>query len=158
MAIQYGTSTALSITAGSLAYNANRSSAVVTTSLTQNIVAILLSVNILTTTGTPSGNRQIIVYGYMSENGTNYSGASSTVDNVDGTNKALTAIGSPTNLKFIGTINTNQGAVITTLRGVFDIVRGFGCIPPKWGIVLYNDCGITIGATVTATYREVYYT
>ena len=158
MAIQYGTSTALSITAGSLAYNANRSSAVVTTSLTQNIVAILLSVNILTTTGTPSGNRQIIVYGYMSEDGTNYSGASSTVDNVNGIDKALTAIGSPTNLKFLGTVNTNQGAAITTLRGVFDIVRGFGCIPPKWGIVLYNDCGITIGATVTATYREVYYT
>lgn len=158
MAIQYGTSTALSITAGSLASNASRSSAAVTTSTTNNIVAIMLSVNILTTTGTPSGNRQIIIYGYMSEDGTNYSGASSTVDNVDGTDKALTAIGSPSNLKYLGTMYMNQSAVILTQRGVFDIVRGFGCIPPKWGIVLYNDCGITIGATVTATYREVYYT
>jgi hypothetical protein len=157
MALQYGNSLPITITAGGLTSNSNRSSAAVTTDITKNVTNIMLTVNILTTTGTPTGNKLIVVYGYMSEDGTNYSGASGTVDNVDGTDKTLTAVGSPTNLKFIGVINLSQGAAAVTQRGIFEVTSKFGCVPPKWGIVLYNDCGITIGATVTASYREVYY-
>lgn len=157
MALQYGTSTALTITAGSLAAAANRSSAAVTTSTTANIVAIMLSVSVLTTATAPTGNKQIVVYGYDSLDGTNYNGASSTVDNVDGTDKALTAIGSPTNLTFLGTIQLAQGAVAATIRQVFEITGPFGRIPPKWGIVLFNDAGTALGATVSAQYREIYY-
>lgn len=157
MALQYGTSTALTITAGSLASAANRSSAAVTTSTTNNITQILLTVNCLTTATAPTGNKQIVVYGYYSEDGTNYLGNSGTTDNVDGTDKALTAIGSPSNLVFLGTIQLNQGAVAVTARGTFVVSNALGCIPPKWGIVLYNDAGTALGATVTATYREIYY-
>lgn len=157
MALQYGTSTSLTITAGSLASAAARSSAAVTSGTTNNAVDYLVSVNILTTATAPSGNKQVVVYGYRSEDGTNYSGASSTVDNVDGTDKALTAVGAPTNLVYIGTVQLNQGAVAATIRQVFSLAQSFGTIPPKWGIVLYNDAGTALGATVTATYREVYY-
>jgi hypothetical protein len=157
MALQFGSSTALAITAASLGSGSNRSSAAVTVSTVANITAIELTVNILTTSSAPTGNKQVIVYGYFSEDGTNYSGNSSTVDNVDGTDKALTAIGSPTNLKFIGTVQLNQGAVAATIRETFEVTSSFGCIPAKWGIVLYNDAGVSLGATITATYREVYY-
>lgn len=157
MALQYGTSTALTITAGALTSASNRSSAAVTTSTSVNVDAIMLTLNVLTTASAPSGNKQIIVYGYMSEDGTNYSGDSSIADNVDGTDKALTAIGSPTNLFRIGVLNMNQSTNAVTIRETFEITQAFGCIPPKWGIVLYNDSGVTLGATVTATYREAYY-
>jgi hypothetical protein len=158
MALQFGTSTAITITAASLASGSNRSSSAVTVSTTANITAIELTVNALTTATAPAGNKQIIVYGYWSEDGTNYSGNSSTVDNVDGTDKVLTAIGVPTNLKYIGTLQLNQGAVAATIRETFEITSSFGTIPVKWGIVLYNDAGTALGATVSATYREVYYT
>lgn len=158
MALQYGTATTITpFTAGSLASAANRSSPAITTSTTSNIVAIMLEVSILTTATAPTGNKQVVVYGYKSTDGTNFQGASSTVDNVDGTDKALTAIGSPTNLTFLGTIQLNQGAVAATIKGEFEVTGPFGCIPPKWGIVLYNDAGTALGATVTAQYREVYY-
>lgn len=158
MAIQYGTSASLSISAGSLGSTSNYSSAAITSGTTNNTADYLVTVNCLTTATTPSGNKQIIVYGYMSEDGTNYSGNSSVTDNVDGTNKPLTAIGSPTNLFFMGTLQLNQGNNAVTVREVFSVANTFGCVPPKWGIVLYNDAGTALGATVTATYREIYYT
>ncbi len=147
----------MTITAGGLTSAANRSSQAVVTSTVANITQLLCEVSVLTTATAPSGNKQIVVYGYMSTDGTNYGGASSTVDNVDGTDKALTAIGSPTNLVFLGTIQLNQGAVAATIKQEFVVSNSFGCIPPKWGIVLYNDAGTALGATVSAQYREVYY-
>jgi hypothetical protein len=158
MALQYGTASSLTITAGSLASAGNRSSASVTTDTTKNIAQILLEVSILTTSTAPSGNKKVDVYGYCSTDGTNYGGASGTVDDVDGTDKALTAIGSPTNLTYLGSVYLNQGAVARTVRGEFEVTGPIGRIPPKWGIVLYNDAGTALGATVSAQYREVYYT
>ncbi|HEX5126508.1 MAG TPA: hypothetical protein VFW00_07185 [Rhodocyclaceae bacterium] len=157
MAMNQSTSAALTITAGSLAAAAARSSAAVTPDVTKNVQAIMLTVNVLTTATAASGNKQVVVYGYESEDGTNYSGASSTADNVDGTDKTLTAIGSPTNLTLLGTIQLNAGAVAVTERGVFEVVGRFGCVPRKWGIVLFNDAGTALGATVTATYTEISY-
>jgi len=157
MALQFGTSTAITITAGSLASTAARSSAAVTSGVVNNATDYLITVNALTTSTAPTGNKQVVVYAYRSEDGTNYQGDSSTVDNVDGTDKALTALGSPTNLTFLGTLQLNQGAVAATIRQVFSLTQAFGSIPPKWGIVLYNDAGTALGATVSASYREVYF-
>jgi len=157
MALQYGPATALTITAGSLVNGASRSSAAVTTSTSINVTAVMLEVSVLTTATSPSGNRQVLLYGYRSLDGINYGGASSICDNVDGTDKTLTAIGFPTNLVFLGTIAMNQAANIVTQRGEFEITSAFACIPPSWGIVLLNDCGTPLGATVTAQYREIYY-
>lgn len=157
MALQFGSETAIAITAGSLASAANRSSAAATVSTTNNINAIFLELEILTTAIAPTGNKQVVVYGYKSSDGTNFEGASGTVDNVDGTDKALTAIGSPSNLVLLGTVQLNQGAVAVTHRKVIEVTGPFGGIPAKWGIVLVNDAGTALGATVSATYREQYY-
>jgi len=157
MGLNLTTSAALTITAGSLASAANRSSAAVTVGVANAVSAIMATVSILTTATAPSGNKQVLVYGYFSEDGTNYDGASSTVDNVDGTDKALTAIGSPSNLTLLGTVQLNQGAVAATIKKTFEVTQAFGCVPKKWGIVLYNDAGTALGATVGATYTEEYY-
>lgn len=159
MALQYGTATSMTITAGSLASAANRSSAAVTSGTSNNVVDYLIEVSVQTTSTAPSGNKQVIVYAYWSTDGTNYTGANGTVDNVDGTDKALTSIPSATNLRQIGTVQLNQGAVATTIRGEFSLCARVGLIapPPKWGIVLYNDAGTALGSTVSAQYREVYY-
>jgi len=55
-------------------------------------------------------------------------------------------------------LQLNQGANAVTAREVFSVAGTFGAIPPKWGIVLYNDAGTALGTTVTASYREIYYT
>jgi expansin (peptidoglycan-binding protein) len=157
MALQYGPATVLSITAGGLVSNANRSSAAVTTSTATNVVQVMLEVSVLTTSIAPTGNKQVVVYGYKSLDGSTFSGASAQSDNVDGTDKLLNAIGSPTNLTFLGTVQLNTGAVAATVRGEFEVTNAFGCVPPKWGIVLVNDAGVSLGATVTAQYREIYY-
>jgi hypothetical protein len=157
MAFQLTSSAALTITAGSLGSAAARSSAAVTTSVDKNVSEILLTVSVLTTTTAPTGNKQVVVYAYTSEDGTNFNGNSGGQDDVDGTDKALTALGSPTNLIPIGTIQLNQGANARTIRKVFELTQYIG-IPAKWGIVLYNDAGTALGATVSASYREGYYT
>jgi hypothetical protein len=157
MSIVLGTSTALTITAGSLASATARASAAVTTGTTANVTAIMLTVSVLTTATAPTGNKQVVVYGYMSEDGSTYNGASGTVDNVDGTDKALTALGSPSNLTYLGTVQLNQGANAVTIRQTFEVTGRFGCVPRKWGIVLYNDAGTALGATVSASYTETSY-
>ena len=157
MALQYGPATALTISAGGLTSGSARSSAAVTTDTTKNVVAVMLEVQILTTASAPAGDKQVVVYGYRSLDGTDYSGASSVADNVDGTDKAV-SLGTPSNLVFIGSVQLNQGANAVTITGVFDITNAFGCVPPKWGIVLLNGAGTTLGATVNASYREIYYT
>lgn len=152
MALQWSSPASLTITAGSLGSGSNRSSAAVTTSTTTNVTKTEVTVSVLTTATAPSGNKQVVVYAYKGD-GTDYTGNSGTTDNVDGTDKALTAIGSPTSLVYLGSIPLNQGAVAVTAVGVFDLAS----VDPKWGIVLYNDAGTALGATVTATYRELYY-
>lgn len=153
MAINNSASAALTITASSLAAATARSSAAVTPDVTKNIQSIMLTVAVLTTATAPTVNKQVVVYGYLSEDGTNYNGGSATADNVDGTDKTIT-LGSPTNLVFLGTVQLNAGAVAVTERMVVDVVGRFGCIPRKWGIVLYNDAGTALGATVSASYTE----
>lgn len=158
MALQYGTSASLTITAGGLANAAARSSAPITSATSNNTTDYLITVNVLTTSTTPASNKQVVVYAYRSEDGTNYQGGSSVADNLDltGGNVSVT-LGSPTNFTFLGTLQLNQGANATTIRQVFSLSQAFGSIPPKWGIVVYNDAGTALGANVTATYREVYY-
>lgn len=160
MALNYGTSTALTITAGSLASAAARSSAAVTTGTTNSTDDVMVSVNVLTTTTTTTGNRQAVVYVYGSEDGTNYGGDSATVDNVDGTDKALTAIGAPSVLRFAQAIPLLNSANAITVRGQpFSLRSAFGgVLPRKWGIVIVNDSGTAFGATVGASYTEIYYT
>lgn len=224
MALQFGTSTPITITAGSLATTVARSSAVITTATANNTAGIMLTVNVATTATASAGNRQVAVYGYVSEadpavvtgsistttltvsavtsgtimvgqvisgtgvtagtfitafgtgtggtgtytvsasqtvastaiTGFTYTGNGVSTDNVDGTDKALTALGSPSLLLPIGYVPLNS--VSTVAHRQFEITGPLGGIFPRWGIVLHNDAGTTLGATVSASYREFYYT
>lgn len=157
MAINQSASTAMTITATSLAAGSARASAGVTPDTTKNITAILLTVNVSVTTTAPSGNKQVVVYGYLTEDGTNYNGGGSTgtVDQVDGTDKAVT-LGSPTNLIPLGTVQLNQGTSGIAPHGVFEVTSRFGCVPRKWGFVAYNDAGTAL-SSITASYTEISY-
>jgi len=155
MAIQYGTSTSITISAASLPSANAYSSTSVTSGTTNNTADYMVLVTVLAP-ATPAGNKQVVVYGYMStDGGTTYTGNSATADNITGTTASVT-LGSPTNLFFMGTLQLNTGSV--TARQQFSIANTFGFVPPIWGIVLYNDAGATLGATVTSSYREIYYT
>lgn len=158
MALTFGAPTALAISANSLASAAARSSAAVTTSTSVNVAQIWLTVSILTTAVAPTGGKQVRVYGYVSTDGTTYTGGSAVNDDVNGTDKALAALGDPTNLKLIGTVQLNAGANAGTEVGTFELTGVFGGPPPRWGIVLYNDAGTALGSAVSASYREAYYT
>lgn len=158
MSLQYTTATALSISATFLVNNGNRSSAAVTTSTDINVVEILVNISFNTQNISYTGNRLMTVCAYVSEDGTNYSGNSSTVDNVNGTNKALTAIGSPTNLIVLGYIHNIQTTGVVTISESFELISLLGFIPYKWGIVVVNDSNQQLGSTFSATYRERYYT
>lgn len=156
MAIQYGTSTDITITVNSgttLTAAAARASTAVISGTTNNTTDYLVQVSV-PAPATTSGNKQVVVYGYMSTDGTTYTGNSATADNITGSDAAA-AIGSPTNLFFMGTIQLNTVSVTATEQ--FSVATTFGTVPPIWGIVLVNDCGSTITGTVTAKYREVYY-
>ena len=156
MAIQYGTSTNITITGAGLLSNAARASTAVTSGTTNNTTDYLVQVSVLAPASGITGNKQVVVYGYMStDGGTTYTGNSATTEYITGLDVAAT-IGSPTNLFFMGTLQLNTASVTTTEQ--FSVSTTFGSIPPIWGIVLYNDCGTTLGATVTAKYREVFYT
>jgi len=154
MAIQYGTSTNITITGAGLLSNTARASTAVTSGTTNNTTDYLVQVSVLAP-ATTSGNKQVVVYGYMSTDGTTYTGNSATTEYITGLDVAAT-IGSPTNLFFMGTIQLNTVSVTATEQ--FSVATTFGTVPPVWGIVLFNDCGSTLGATVTAKYREVFYT
>ena len=154
MAITFTTNSP-AITAGSLGIGSARCSSAVTTTSANSITQIMLTVSVLTTTTAPTANKQVIVYGYYSEDGTTYTGGSTT--EIVGTDAAIT-MGSPTNLKLIGVISKNTGATAATLKGVFELTSVFGCVPRKWGIVLLNDDGAAaLGATVSVSSTEISY-
>lgn len=155
MAISYSTPTTLEITAGGLASAANRCSAAVTTSTDANVTAILLEVAILTTAVAPAGNKQVRVYAYASTDGVNFEGNTGITANIDGTDKTLLGLGS--NLVYVGRVVLDQGASVQTVRKTFALTNSFGYVPPKWGIILYNDAGTALGGMVSVQYREVSY-
>lgn len=83
----------------------------------------------------------VIVYAYGWTDGTNYT------DGVAGTDAVYTPT-SPTNLIPIGQVNmpATNSAIITW--GPFPISRAFGkFLPPKWGLVAYNNACNTLNAS-----------
>lgn len=92
------------------------------------------------TTGTPVGNKQIIVFVQASLDGTNFqSGPTSGTSTVD-----------EQNLTWIGTLPMNS--VTTTHRKMFNVVPMLGFIPQQLRVILRNDLGValTSGAVFTA--------
>lgn len=152
--LEFGTSTALTITLASLAQAAARESTVVDNTSNKFLDAIV-NVNIKLQTGTPGSDKCVYIYAYGSEDGTNYT------DNATGSDAAVT-MRAPTNLKLIGVISTPDSGGLTYKSGPMSVASAFGGIlPRKWGIVVENKSNVTFSATEgdhSKTYTGVYQT
>lgn len=153
--LEYGTSTAITITLASLAASttAGRESTAIDNG-TNKFIDALVTVICQLATGTPASEQGIYVYAYGSEDGTNYQ------DNATGSDAALT-FRSPTNMVLLGRIETP--AAVTggqTFKGVFSVAQGFGGIlPRKWGIVVKNSSNLALASSGnSASYTGIYYT
>lgn len=147
-----------------LGSNQARSGPAVTIDVSKNTIDVIFQIRLKLSGTTPSGNRQFVVYAYGSLDGTTppYGGATATVDNVDGTEKSLAGIGSPSLLLpvfVIPCIVDLAGQTITTqpfgVRSAFPIG-----LPPKVGIVLHNQIGTGLAGDGTANVawvRQAYY-
>lgn len=92
------------------------------------------------TTNTPAGNKQVLVYGQASLDGTNFqSGPTSGTSDTDAQDLTL-----------IGALPVNSAT--TTHRKMFSSYQAFGFVPQQVKIVTKNDLGValTSGAIYTS--------
>lgn len=152
--LAYGTaSQALTCTLASLTTGSCRqATSVDNSSILYSDVLIYLAIKLQT--GTPGSDKCINVYAFGSEDGTNYD------DNAGATDAAVT-LRVPTNLRFIGRIETPDSGALT-YKKLFTVARAFdGVLPAKWGIAVENRTNITLDATEgnhTKEYRGIYAT
>lgn len=109
-------------------------------------------VSVRFTSGTVGGNKQMIVYLYGSEDGTNYE------SNVTGSDAAITPR-SPESLVVGAVIPTPTSSV--AYKKTLSVAQFFGgVLPRKWGIVLTDDgAGATGGvSSLSASYTGITYT
>jgi hypothetical protein len=138
---KFGTSTAVTITLASLASSATAGRESTAIDNTTNLyLDALLYVQCKLQTGTPASDLSIYVYGYASEDGTNYT------DPATGSDAAIT-LRDPTNLRLIGILSTPDSGGLT-YKGVYQVAHAFGGqMPRKWGVVVRNYTNITFSAT-----------
>lgn len=130
---KYATSAALVITLAALADGAGRESTRVDNSTTLELDALI---TLLVVAGVVTGDKKLLVYAYgSSDDGVTFT------DGCTGLNAVFTPA-DPTNLKFVGELNTPAAG---TYRGTFSIARVFGGVLPKyWGIVVVNKTGVAL--------------
>jgi len=138
---KFGTSTAVTITLASLASSATGGRESTAIDNTTNLyLDALVYCQIKLQAGSPGSDLSIYVYGYSSEDGTNYQ------DPVTGSDAAIT-LKDPTNLRIIGVIPTPDSGGLT-YKAVFQVAHAFGGqMPRKWGIVVRNYTNVTLSAT-----------
>ena len=111
----------------------------------------LVSVKVKTASSSTSANGYVSVYAYATvDGGTTYT------DGASGSDGAITPT-VPTDLKLIGNINCVANST-TYYGGPFSVAAAFGgLLPQKWGIVIVNNTGATLDASVgAAEYQGVY--
>lgn len=147
MATQYGTATAITVTASTLANAAARQSTAVTSGVTNNTADYRVYVK-ATPNGAPTGNHKAVyIWVVTSENGTDYTG------NATGSDAAIT-LDSPNQFAFGTAIALSA---TSSARGASFSLKAAcgGSIPAKWAIVVENQCGVALSA-FSAIYREEY--
>jgi hypothetical protein len=151
----FGTTTAMTFTIGSLTSSGTvgRESTVVDNTTTLYIDA-LVDFSIGYPNSAPANDKAIYVYCHGSLDGTNY------IEGLTGADAGYTIKGAAgaltTGMRLIGVIPAIQN--VTARYGPFSIAQAFGGVmPAKWGLVLLNYSGQTLG-TCSAQYRGVYQT
>ena len=141
-----GTRTSLAFTGTTLSTLASATYVQNTTAYncaTNQPLDVILEIDV-TTTNTPTGNKQIVVFVQESLDGTNFR---------TGPTSGTTTTREP-NLKFIGAIplTTASTAEIAT----FSVVQSLGYVPNSFFVVVKNDCGValTSGTMFTSEISE----
>jgi hypothetical protein len=154
--VAFATSTALTISLGSLASstNAGRESTAVDNTSNKYLDA-LVQVKIVLQTGTPSVDKSVYVYAYGSEDGSMYT------DNATGSDAAIT-FRVPTAMVMIGAIPCPDAGGVTYESQPMSVAMAFGgYLPRKWGLAIRNYTGVTFSTTGgdhSATFTGIYYT
>lgn len=144
----YGTSNqAITVTYTSLATGSARASTVVdntTNKFPEALVAGIIKSGASSTSAT--GYVNIYAYG-TADGGSHYT------EGATGSDAAIT-LTSPTNLKRIGIVNVVVNA-ISYQFGPFSVAKAFdGVLPDHWGIVVENQCGSTLDASVGSIWYQ----
>ncbi len=133
-----GARTALTTTALNSLASASYVSAGVINLTTDDPLDVLIEV--AATPGTVAGNRQVVIFGRVSLDGTNYS---------TGPVSGSTATDEP-NLRFLGTVPCNTNA--TLQRNSVSVMAALGYVPPHLEIVIKNDTGAALAASGNAVH------
>ncbi len=148
----WGTSTAITITLASLAEGAARECLAVDNT-TDKFLDALVQINIKLQAGTPASEKQIRLYVYGSEDGTDFT------DNATGADAAIT-LRSPTNLVEVKPIQAPDAGGVLWKSHPINIAAAFGGVMPrKWGIVVLNKTNIAFSVTEgdhSKTYSGVF--
>lgn len=153
---EYGTSTAITATGlASLANNAAYDLGAVNNG-TDKFRDAMVYLAFKLATGTPGNENAIYIYGYSSEDGTNFT------DNSSGSAGAIT-LRSPTNLILLDRIEVPaSGTGALTWRHVINGLAqklGGKVLPRKWGLVIRNATNLAFdstGSNHTVTYSGIY--
>lgn len=146
--IAYGTSTSITCTLDSLANGSARECTAINNGSNLFLDAELY-LAIPMASGSPSSDKQINVYFYASEDGTNYT------DNATGSDAAVT-MRSPTNLFGPFVISVPDSGALTYKAVIPSVARMFGGIlPRKWGIVVENKTGLAFSTGCVKTYTGI---
>ncbi len=145
---KFGTTTAITITATTLASSATagRSSTAIDNT-TDLYLDALIEITPTIAAGTPANDKNVYVYAYDSIDGTNYT------DGISGTDAAYT-FRVPTHLRLIGVVPIAAGGVAYRSMAMSAAAAFGGVLPPKWGIAVLNYCGLAFTA-FSAQYRGV---
>ena len=144
----YGTSNqAITITLTSLASAGTQGSAAIDNT-TNLYLDALVFVKVKTNAAGTSATGYVSIYAYgTADGGTTYS------DGVTGTDAAQT-LTSPPNLRLVGVCNAVANAT-TYSCGPFAVSPAFsGILPDHWGIVVQNNTGAALDATVGSAWYQ----
>lgn len=151
--VAYGTSTALTISLGSLASSATAGRESTSVDNTANLyLDVLVQAKIVLQAGSPANDKAVYIYAYGSEDGSQYT------DNATGSDANIT-LRSPSNIVIVGVIPCPDSGALTYRSQPMSIAAAFGgYLPRKWGIVIRNFTGVTFNATGgnhTVTYTGI---
>jgi len=154
--ITYGTSTSLAITSlNSLASDTAVGLLVACSVAVTNTATLALDYNVSLTVTYPNSAPTVayLTCFYASYDGNAWSD-DGYGDAPDGTDQTIT-IGSPTCLRFAGTVPVLQNKV-TAAASLLSVASVFGLVPPQWSLVVHNGSGQAIAAsTNSARYQAI---
>jgi hypothetical protein len=140
---------AITCTFTSLANSGQRSGAAIDN--TSNLyLDALVQIKIKTASSSTSATGNVNIYAYgTADGGTDYGGGESGM----GTDAGVT-LTAPPNIRLIGVVNCVANSTVY-LGGPFSVAAAFGgVLPDHWGIVVENQTGATLDASVGSAWYQ----